>query len=107
MQVEAIYDDGRLVLPAGVHLKHSRIHLTVFIPDHELVAAVRGDCSGEQASVGGQRGDTSPSQPSIREAINDILGPWRQQIESGSPLTAEDRDRLRDDALKKKYLDHR
>lgn len=111
MRVEAIYDDGRLELPAGVHLKHSRITLTVVIPDHEIAVGVTGETgeTGEpspgQRSGDEQRGETSSQRPSIREAIDEILGPWKQQIESGPPLTTEDRDRLRYEALEEKYLD--
>jgi hypothetical protein len=54
MRVEAIYDDGRLELPAGVHLKHSRITLTVVIPDDEIAVGVTGE-TGE------------PSQTSVPE----------------------------------------
>lgn len=108
MRVEAIYDDGRLELPAGVHLKHSRITLTVVIPDHEIAVGVTGETgkpSPDQRSGEEQRVETSSQRPSIREAIDEILGPWKQQIESGPPLTTEDRGRLRYEALEEKYLD--
>ena len=108
MRVEAIYDHGRLELPAGVHLKHSRITLTVVIPDYEIAVGVTGETgepSPDQRSGEEQRGETSSQRPSIREAIDEILGPWKQQIESGPPLTTEDRDRLRYEALEEKYLD--
>lgn len=111
MRLEAIYDDGRLELPAGVLLKHSRIRVTVLIPDEEIAAGVVTGETGELppagVSGGGNCGERSSHQASIREAIDEILGPWKRQIENGPPLTAEDRDRLRYEALEEKYLDRR
>lgn len=107
MRVEAIHDDGRLELPAGVHLKRSRIRLTVVIPDDQIAAAETGETgamSADQTSEGGQRGDTSTQQPSIREAIDGVLDPWKGQIENGSRLMPEDCNRLRYEALEEKYL---
>lgn len=110
MRVEAIYDDGRLELPAGVQLKRSRIRITVVIPDDQIVTAEtseKGARPTDQASEGGQRGETSTQQPSIREAIDGVLGLWKGQIENGPPLMPEDCDRLRYEALEEKHLGSR
>ena len=111
MRLEAIYNDGRLELPAGVLLKHSRIRVTVLIPDEEIAAGVvtgeTGESPADQRSREEHEGELSSPRPSIREAIDTILGPWKQQIENGPPLTAEDCDRLRYEALEEKYLDRR
>ena len=36
MQVEAIYNQGRIELPQHVRLRHDRVHLLVTIPDDEI-----------------------------------------------------------------------
>ena len=110
MRVEAIYDDGRLELPAGVHLKHSRITLTVVIPDHEIAVGVTGETGEPLADLGSgedQRGETSSQRPSIREAIDEILGPWKQQIESGPAVLGGDQGRRPSDELAKAYSEYR
>jgi len=110
MRVEAIYDDGRLELPAGVHLKHSRITLTVVIPDHEIAVGVTGETaqpSAEQGSREKQRGETFSQRPSIREAIDEILGPWKQQIESGPAVLGGDQGGRPSDELANPYSDYR
>lgn len=110
MQVEAIYDDGRLELPTGVRLKHSRIRLTVIIPDHEMVAEAKGEVdqlAADTAYGPEHPGETPPQRCSVREAIDEILGPWQPQIPSGPSLPDDDYDRLRYKALEEKYLDRR
>lgn len=111
MRLEAIYDDGRLELPAGVHLKHSRIGVTVLIPEDEFAGRV---VTGETAELSADEGSeeephaaASSQRPSIREAINEILGPWKQQIENGTSLTDEEGNGFRYEVLREKYLDPR
>jgi hypothetical protein len=40
----------------------------------------------------------------IRTAIDEILGPWKQQLHAGAALRDEDFDRLRYQALEEKSL---
>lgn len=113
MQVEAIYDHGRLELPANIHLKHSRIKLAIIIPDNEIEVRVKSDSADLDATIdvaAGLKRDhlvETPTVQSIREEIDEILGPWKHRIQSGSALAAEDYDRLRHEALEEKYLDRK
>lgn len=92
MQVDAIYDNGRLQLPSHIQLKHTRLTLRVEVPDDELADA---------AAVAMEEGQST----GIRQAIDDILGPLKDQLKNAPPLTDEALDQLRYDALKEKYLD--
>lgn len=47
MQVEAIYDQGRLEFVHPLRLKHDRVRLVVTVPDEELEAAVPFDLPAE------------------------------------------------------------
>jgi hypothetical protein len=47
MQVEAIYDQGRLEFVRPLRLKHDRVRLVVTVPDEELEAAVPFDLPPE------------------------------------------------------------
>lgn len=92
MQVDAIYDNGRLQLPSHIQLKHTRLTLRVEVPDDELA---------ETETVVVEKGQRT----SFRRAIDDILGPLKEQLKNAPPLTDEALDQLRYDALKEKYLD--
>lgn len=110
MRVEAIYDHGWLQLPPGIHLKRSRFSLTVTIPDHELAAGLTDEPDEPSAGRAPGRGrcrDESSPRGSIRAAIDEILGPWKEQIQSAYPVPDRDYDALRYEALEEKYLDRR
>ena len=47
MQVEAIYDQGRLEFVHPLRLKHDRVRLVVTVPDEELESAVPFDLPPE------------------------------------------------------------
>lgn len=84
MQVEAIYNQGRLEFVHPIKLKHDHLRLVVVVPDDEIL------------------------QPrSMREAINDILAPWQDKLQAGPVVTLEDMDRMRYEALEEKHLGHR
>lgn len=94
MQVDAIYDNGRLQLPSHIQLKHTRLTLRVEVPDDELAGAETVAVEMEESQ-----------RTSFRHAIDDILGPLKEQLKNAPPLTDEVLDQLRYDALKEKYLD--
>lgn len=109
MQVEAIYDHGRLELPANLRLKHDVVNVVVTLPDDEVLADPRGE-HDRPTPTAASGPEYSPGEPSaagggIRAAIDEILGPWKQQIHGGPPLKDEDFDRLRYQSLGEKYLD--
>lgn len=74
---------------------------------HEMVG--EGKDEGDQLSadrVVGSRGmeDLRPLRRAVREAIDDILGSWKKQIEGEQSLVEGYCDRLRYEALEEKYL---
>ncbi len=84
MQVEAIYNQGRLEFAQPLKLKHDYLRLVVTVPDDEIL------------------------QPrTMREAIDDILAPWQDKLQHGLPVTPEDMDRMRYEALEEKHLGYR
>lgn len=98
MQVEAIYDSGRLTIPS-IRLKHSRIRLQVIIPDDEIVSEPASD-HVEQSSA---QKTVDASKPSIVSEIEKILGPWRDQLRNIPPLTKEEMRELRCDEWEEKH----
>jgi hypothetical protein len=50
MQVEAIYDHGRLELPANLRLKHAVVNVVVIVPDDEILADSPGGYDQTAAS---------------------------------------------------------
>ncbi|MEF8721775.1 MAG: hypothetical protein V5B30_03970 [Candidatus Accumulibacter delftensis] len=108
MQVEAIYDHGRLELPANFRLKHAVVNVLVIVPDDEVLADSPSGHDQTAASLA-RTPDQSPREVSapggaIRTAIDEILGPWKQQLHAGAALRDEDFDRLRYQALEEKSL---
>jgi len=69
MQIDAIYDNGRLIFTKPVRLKKKRLQLKVMIPDTEIET--------------GQVEDMS--KPGIRTELNDILGSIRRTGQKASP----------------------
>lgn len=98
MQVEAIYDSGKLTIPS-IRLKHSRIRLQVIIPDDEIIIEPADD-RAEQISA--QKTDDTP-QASIVDEIEKILGPWRDQLRNMPSLTKEEMRELRCDEWEGKH----
>lgn len=110
MQVKAIYDHGWLQLPPGLHLKRPRLSLTVTIPDHEIAPGVTralGERPAGEALERERWGGKSSQRVSIRAAIDEILGPWRERLQNGPPVSSQEYDSLRYKALEGKYLDRR
>ena len=95
MRIEAIYDNGRLELPANIKLRHSRITLSVVIPDTEII-----DDAPPAAAV------TSPAgaKAGYSQQIDAILGDFRERLRQAPPLRRDEIEQLRYEALKEKYL---
>jgi hypothetical protein len=98
MQVEAIYDSGKLTLPS-IRLKHSRIRLQVIIPDDEII----NESAVDRVEQGSVQNNGDANQPSIVSEIEKILGPWRNQFRNMPPLNKEEMRELRCDEWEEKH----
>jgi len=110
MIIEAICERGVVRLPAELKFQHDSFKVNVEVPDKEVSFPAQPPT--EQRGPNDLLSQTRSSlrarpAPSIREEIDEILGPWKHQIHSGQPLAADDYDRLRNEALKDKYLDRK
>lgn len=98
MQVEAIYDSGKLIIPS-IRLKHSHIRLQVIIPDDEIVSEPASDHVEESSA----QKTVDASKPSIASEIEKILNPWRDQFRNMPPLTKEEMRELRCDEWEEEH----
>ena len=89
MEIEAIYDHGRLELPKDIRLKRQRFRVRLVIPNEELATEQR---------AGGQAAATrhAQAQGTFIEEMHAILAPIRGQRVAGGnqPLSREDRREL-------------
>lgn len=79
MQIEAIYDHGRITLPEHIRLRHQRFKVRLDIPDHE-VAADESNPAIEQSKP--ELPPVDAAAGSIRARIESILGPYKTQLKS-------------------------
>ncbi len=82
MQVEAIYDQGRIELTQPLHLRHPRVRVLVEVPDEEVVAPV-----GPEMIASGPA-----DQDDLLTEIRQILGPLYRQRPAAS--SQEDKQAL-------------
>lgn len=111
MRIEAVFDHGRIELPAGIAFRHPRFRVAVIVPDDELAGTEKA-ATPVANSPGPAIADVhpepdAPGKRPIREAIDEMLGPWKTQLRSGPPLEDGDIDRLRHQALREKHLEYR
>ena len=71
MQVNAVYDHGKIELPGNIQLKHERFHVVVDLPDEEVVHSAAPAFGSEDG---------------IRDRINKILGEYAQLFPTDTPL---------------------
>ncbi len=90
MQVEAIYDHGRLELPKHLRLRYQRFKVRLEIPRDKLVA--EPEESGEAPSPA----DRKPFRGSFSEELRAILAPVRKHLAAADnqPLSKEERHEL-------------
>ncbi|WP_291991145.1 hypothetical protein [Candidatus Accumulibacter sp. ACC007] len=108
MQVEAVYNHGRLELPKHLRLKHAVVNVVLILPDDEVLADPPGD-PDQPTATAARAPDRSTKEASaqgrtVRAAIDEILGPWKHQIHGGPPMPDDSFDRLRYQALEDKHL---
>jgi len=70
MQVNAVYDHGKLELLDNIQLKHQRFQVVVDVPDEEVLSLV--------VSVSGRK--------TISEELDGILGEYRKGNKPRTPL---------------------
>ena len=90
MEIEAIYDHGRLELPKDIRLKHQRFKVRLEIPNEELAA--EEEASEADAATSDAQGAEGPFIDRMRA----ILEPVRAQLEAGTnqPLSKEEQREL-------------
>jgi len=91
MQLEAIYENGKLEFARPVHLKHGRIRLIVDIPDHEIL---HDDVQVQARRAPPIERPGAASAGSIRAEIDAILAPWRDRLAKLKPMSKEERRAL-------------
>lgn len=82
MQVEAIYDQGRIELTQPLQLRHPRVRVLVEVPDEEVIPPVRPE----------MRASVPADQDDLLTEIKQILGPLYRQRPAAS--TEEDKEAL-------------
>ncbi len=95
MQVEAIYNQGRIEFVQPLRLKHDHVRLVVTVPDEEVLLA---------PDIATVLPPQSEGALEIRSKIDAILGPYKDQIRKGSPLSAQDCKDIWHQHLEEKYL---
>lgn len=91
MIIEAICDHGVVHIPAGLKFQHEKFTVKVELPEAELISAAT------QAA----------KRSGIRQQIDAILGLYKDQLKSGSPLTAQEYKDIWHEHLEEKYLGRR
>jgi hypothetical protein len=78
MQVEAIYDHGRIKLPEHIQLRHQRFTLRLDIPDHEIAPA--DESRNAHCQPKAEAAPAAAARSSVRARIDAILGPYKAQL---------------------------
>lgn len=87
MQVEAIYDQGRLEFVHPMKLKHDHLRLVVEVPDEEI------DLSVDKAAA-----------TTMHERVRAILGPYQHLLTPAKQSTSSDYKAIWHEHLEEKYL---
>ncbi len=89
MQVEAIYNQGRIEFVQPLRLKHDHVRLVVTVPDEEIQT------------------DVIPAADSMEARVRAILRPYQHLLDSTAAEGPMDYDSIRDEYLAEKYLSAR
>jgi hypothetical protein len=95
MQLEALYDHGKIELIHPVQLKHKRIKSVVNIPDSEIVEETRSDSQEAIEPMG---------KSELLNSFDEILKPYQKQLSNNNHLNAEDYKEIWHQHLEEKYL---
>lgn len=96
MQVEAIYNQGRIELTQPLQLRHSQVRVIVEVPDEEVLDAPSMACESllEATLKGTERANVTENSGDILNEIKHILGPLYRQRPTAS--AADDKQALLD-----------
>lgn len=94
MQLEAIYNQGRLEFIRPVQLKHERIRLTVDIPDEEILSPSPTTGEGAQAPSYELPPEVLQLAKTMEERLNHIRNAPFPADEELPPLTQKQQDRI-------------
>lgn len=98
MQVEVIYNQGRLSFAQPVHLKRDHLRLTITVPDDEIVPADEAYQLPAPQAV--------PSQQALSYAarLDRILAPYRHLLQQSQATESMDHKALWKEHLLEKHL---
>lgn len=88
MQIQAIYNQGRLEFEQPIQFKHDNIRLIVTVPDEEI----------EDLVLPAQTDNT------LEARVRAILRPYQHSLNSNTASEPLNYDTIRDDYLAEKYL---
>jgi hypothetical protein len=98
MQIKATYENGAINFAQPLRFKHRKFEVVVSIPEEELE-------SGESKAPTPQA--VNNKADAIRQQIDAILGPYKDQLKSCNPLTAQEYKDIWHEHLEEKYLGRR
>jgi hypothetical protein len=90
MEVEAIYENGRLEFVQPLRLKHSRVRMTVILPDDEVDTGAPYDMPPQVVA----------HASAAREALDAILNAPVSAEDAFAELTEKEQDRMAAFALR-------
>ncbi len=86
MQVEAIYNQGRLEFARPIKLKHDHLRLVVEVPDEEIAL------------------DAATGIPTMHDRVNSILAPYQHLLNQNKPSALTDYKAIWLEHLEEKHL---
>lgn len=78
MQIEAVYDHGRVKLPDHIQLRHQRFTLRLDIPDHEIAQA--NESRDTRLAPKAETAPAAAARSPVLARIDAILGPYKAQL---------------------------
>ena len=102
MQVDAIYNHGKIELSQPLRLKHDNVKLIITVPDDEVEVQDELAQTNITDSTKAKVGSTT-----LRARIDAILAPYQDQLLTKQAFTPNDYKKMWVDHLEEKYLDGR
>jgi hypothetical protein len=101
MQVEAIYNQGRIELTQPLQLRHPRVRVLIEVPDEEVLdtPSMTSELPVAASLNVAERTNLTETRDDILNEIKHILGPLYRQRSAAS--TADDKQALLDSLAEK------
>ncbi len=99
MQVEAIYNQGKIELSQPLRLKHNNVRIVVTVPDDEVEVQDELLQKNVPEVIKTKTGSTP-----LRVRIDAILAPYQDQLSTKQAFTHNDYKKMWIDHLEEKYL---